>query len=77
MDQCLEVGLPLASACSGRGACGKCLLTVLKGGQAMEPPTLEEAVLLAKLGAQKDQRLACQCHPPSPLADLVVTTGYW
>ena len=77
MEQCLAVGLPLASACSGNGACGKCVMTVLRGGQVLEPATPREAAVLARNGAGTDQRLGCQCPMPSADADLLVTTGYW
>lgn len=77
MDQCLALGLPLASACSGNGACGKCVMTVLRGGQLLEPATLREAAVLTKNGAGADQRLGCQCPMPGADADLLVTTGYW
>jgi adenylate cyclase len=76
MDQCLAAGLPVASACSGRGACGRCVVTVLRGADGLRPPTSHEAGVLARNGAAADQRLSCQCEP-GPGADLLVTTGYW
>jgi ferredoxin len=77
LAQCLEVGLPVASACSGQGACGKCLLTILRGAQGLPPAQPHEAGVLARNGAQADQRLGCQCLTPGPDVDLLITTGYW
>jgi ferredoxin len=77
MARCLAAGLPVASACSGRGACGRCLMTVLEGLEALPSVTTREAALLAKLGAGWNQRLGCQCRMPGPAADLLITTGYW
>ena len=76
MAQCLAAGLPVASACSGRGACGKCVISVLQGTEGLEPPTTHETEVLAKNGAKADQRLSCQCLPLAA-EDLIITTGYW
>ncbi len=77
LNRCLEAGLPVASACSGAGACGKCVLTILQGGDRLEPPTAHERAVLARSGAGAEQRLACQCHLPGLPPDLLITTGYW
>jgi ferredoxin len=77
MARCLAVGLPVASACSGRGACGKCVMTVLAGAGALRPPTAHEACVLARNGFGAAQRLSCQCRMPSPQLELVITMGYW
>jgi ferredoxin len=77
MDQCLAVGLPVGSACSGRGACGKCVMSVLRGADSLQPPSRHEAAVLARNGAVADERLSCQCTMPPVAADLLVTTGYW
>jgi adenylate cyclase len=76
MAQCLAAGLPVASACSGRGACGKCVVTVLQGAAALESPNPRELEVLARNGAEPNQRLSCQCLPVTT-SDLLVTTGYW
>jgi ferredoxin len=77
MDQCLGVGLPVASACSGRGACGKCVMTVLRGANSLVPPSPRETAVLARNEAGVEQRLSCQCGMPAAAADLLITTGYW
>jgi len=77
MARCLAQGLPVASACSGRGACGKCVMTVLEGAESLRPPAAHETSVLARNGAEDHQRLSCQCRMPSSKVDLVITTGYW
>jgi ferredoxin len=77
MARCIEVGLPVASACSGNGACGKCVLTILRGAETLAPPSSRERAVLAKNGAEATQRLGCQCWMPVAGADLLVTTGDW
>ncbi len=75
--RCQEAGLPMTAACSGQGACGKCVLTVLAGADTLEPATAHEQSVLARNGAGADQRLACQCQPSGRPQNLLITTGYW
>jgi len=77
MARCLAIGLPVASACSGRGACGRCVMTILGGGDGLRAPSARERAVLTRNGAAADQRLGCQCRPPAGLEDLLLTTGYW
>lgn len=77
MARCLAAGLPVASACSGRGACGKCVITLLQGSDLLDPADAHEAEVLARNAAGPDQRLSCQLQVPAGEADLLFTTGYW
>jgi len=77
MSRCLAGGLPVASACSGRGACAKCLVTVLEGAAHLTPPRPHESRTLGRNGAGPGQRLSCQCRVTDPSVTVVVTTGYW
>lgn len=77
MHQCLEAGLPVASSCSGRGACGRCMVDVLSDAGALSPMGLHEARVLQRNGAAPGVRLACQCRLERGPDDLVITTGYW
>jgi adenylate cyclase len=77
MARCLAVGLPVASACSGRGACGKCVLRILEGAEALSPVDLHELRVLDRNGAAADERLGCQARVEDALTRVVVTTGYW
>lgn len=76
LAQCLAAGLPVASACSGRGACGKCMVTVMQGGDTLESPSAREAAVLARNGAAPNERLSCQCEP-AMTTEVLITTGYW
>ena len=77
MARCLAVGLPVASSCSGRGACAKCAVRVLAGWEGLEPMDAHEARVLARNGAAPDERLACQARVADASADILITTGYW
>lgn len=77
MDACLAAGLPVASACLGRGACGKCLMTVLAGTECFPGPKERESLVLKKNQAGASQRLSCQCSMPTDPNPVIVTTGYW
>lgn len=44
----------------GKGTCGMCICTVVKGMENLEKKTHEEHMLLASQGARPSQRLACQ-----------------
>ena len=77
MARCLAVGLPVASACSGRGACGKCVLRVLEGGEALSAMDLHERQVLDRNGAAVDERLGCQARVADVMVQVIVTTGYW
>ncbi len=77
MVRCLAVGLPVASSCSGRGACAKCVVRILSGWDALAPMDAHEARVLARNGAAQDERLACQARVAVADADIRITTGYW
>jgi 2Fe-2S ferredoxin len=77
MDRCLAAGLPVASSCSGAGACARCAVEVLEGGEALTPPTRREEHLLARSGLPAPARLSCQCRILRSQATVTVRTGYW
>lgn len=77
MGRCLAVGLPVGSACSGRGACARCVVTVLAGAECLSPVQAQEARTLERQGAEAGQRLSCQCRVVDPAATVLITTGYW
>ena len=77
MDRCLAAGLPVASACSGRGACARCLITVLEGAPHLTPVRRHESRTLVRQGAASGQRLSCQCRVADPDEAILITTGYW
>ena len=64
-------GIPHASVCGGRGRCSTCRVRVGTGAEHLPAPSVEEARVLARVGASaKDVRLACQIRPT---ADLELT----
>lgn len=76
MGRALAAGLPVASSCSGRGACARCLVAVLQGEVCLSPVEDREAEVLTRNGIQPGHRLACQATAPGP-GDILITTGYW
>ncbi len=77
MAQCLGAGLPVASSCSGRGACARCAVAVLEGGEALSPMGPHEALVLVRERMAPEVRLSCQARLRDSRATVVVTTGYW
>jgi ferredoxin len=77
MDRCLSSGLPVASSCSGRGACGRCAMAILEGAEALSPPTIRERRVLKRNAHPDGSRLSCRCRVRDPEARIVVQAGYW
>ncbi len=77
MGQCLEAGLPVASSCSGRGACAKCVVSVLNGLEALSRPGAHELMVLSRNGLPDHARLSCQCRVMNSSKPVLITTGYW
>lgn len=77
MGQCLAAGLPVASSCSGRGACAKCAILVLDGWEALSRPGTHELLVLSRNGYPENVRLSCQCRVLNRGAKVFITTGYW
>ena len=77
MWQCLEAELPVASSCSGRGACAKCAVSVLDGMEALSRPGTHELSVLSRNGYPGHVRLSCQCRVLNRAAKVLITTGYW
>jgi adenylate cyclase len=58
-------GIPHASVCGGRGRCSTCRVRIGGDDRARLPAaSLEEAKVLARVGAPANVRLACQLRPP-------------
>ena len=77
LGRAVASGLPVASSCSGRGACGRCLVAVLSGDGALAPPSEHEREVLARNGTTPGTRLACQARLTDESRAVVITTGYW
>jgi adenylate cyclase len=63
-------GIPHASVCGGRARCTTCRIGVVSGLAMLPEPAGLEATALARIGATKGMRLACQIRPT---ADISVT----
>ncbi|MDE3246237.1 MAG: (2Fe-2S)-binding protein [Acidobacteriota bacterium] len=77
MGQCVQAGLPVASSCSGRGACGKCAVSVLCGMEALSRPGGHELLVLARNGYPDAVRLSCQCRVMNREEKILITASYW
>ncbi len=73
-DAACRVGLPVASSCSSEAVCGKCVMTLLKGNEALSLETPAETRLLNRDSREKNERISCLVKI---LSDCTVTTTYW
>ncbi len=63
-----HAGIPHASVCGGRGRCSTCRVRVSAGLRALPAARSDESVVLQRIGAPPDVRLACQLCPASDLS---------
>lgn len=63
LELALNAGVAHASACGGRGRCSTCRVRVLSGDESAPPPASQEALVLDRIAAPTDVRLACQLRP--------------
>ena len=61
-------GIPHASVCGGRARCTTCRVLVTKGIDRLPEPTALEAKALARIGAARGVRLACQICPTADIS---------
>ena len=69
LDASRRAGIPHASLCGGRARCSTCRVRVLLGLDRLPPQAPVESRVLARLGADRAVRLACQLKP---VADVSV-----
>ncbi len=62
LNTLLAEGVRIDTVCGGLAECGRCLVRVRKGAEALSLPTAREMVRLAALGAGPDYRLGCQTY---------------
>ncbi|MBI4913521.1 MAG: 2Fe-2S iron-sulfur cluster binding domain-containing protein [Acidobacteria bacterium] len=77
MARCLQAGLPVASSCAGRGACGRCALEILEGAEALSRRSRREWEVLSRNGHPEGWRLACRVRIRDEDARILVRAGYW
>jgi adenylate cyclase len=63
-----HAGIPHASVCGGRGRCSTCRVRVSAGLRALPAARSDERVVLQRIGAPPDVRLACQLCPANDLS---------
>ncbi len=63
--------IPHAAVCGGRARCSTCRVRVIEGMEKLPPVTAAEAMVLRRVGAPWNVRLACQLRPT---ADLRIST---
>jgi adenylate cyclase len=56
-------GIPHASVCGGRGRCSTCRIRVRGEIHSIDPPAEDEQLVLRRIGATPNVRLACQLRP--------------
>ena len=61
-------GIAHASVCGGRGRCSTCRVRIERCGEALPPPSEDEARVLHRVGAPPNVRLACQTRPRADVA---------
>jgi adenylate cyclase len=68
LDASRRGGIPHASLCGGRARCSTCRVRVLLGLERLPPMAPVETRVLARLGADRAVRLACQLKPLSDIS---------
>jgi adenylate cyclase len=63
-----ENGIPHASVCGGRARCTTCRILVTNGLRNLPEPSGLEAKALARIGAARGMRLACQICPTADIS---------
>ncbi|MBP6218494.1 MAG: (2Fe-2S)-binding protein [Oligoflexales bacterium] len=60
IDVCEDVDTSILFGCRD-GACGACMIRVLKGSENLSKMQESERDFLETMAAEKNERLACQC----------------
>jgi|GEM_PF-1128501 len=68
---------PIASSCSGETVCGRCVVQIIGGADALPPAEPDELAVLAVYGAEPGERLACRLLREDASDELVLSTHYW
>jgi ferredoxin len=61
-----RAGVPLGSACSGAGVCGRCRVEVVEGSGSLTRPTALETAVAERCALGSSERLACQAVVAGP-----------
>lgn len=63
-----SAGIPHASICGGKGRCSTCRVMVISSAEALGEPDVHEQMVLHRVGAAPNVRLACQLRPTCDLS---------
>jgi len=74
LEAARRAGLPVAASCSGEGACARCALVILVGGEGVPVESRSEALAKARNRVDARTRLACRI---GVTGDMTVTAAYW
>lgn len=74
LEATVRAGLPIGSACGAEGACARCGLEIVAGGESLEPESEREKRIKTRNRIDERHRLACRVRPT---ADLTVRASYW
>ena len=74
LEAARAAGLPIASACSGVALCARCGLSVVAGGEALDPEREDERRQKERNRIPAEQRLACRAGVHGP---VTATAAYW
>ena len=61
IDMCEDHDTSILFGCRD-GACGACMVKIIKGGEFLNPMKDDERDFLETMGAAPNERLACQCR---------------
>ncbi|RKY02676.1 hypothetical protein DRP77_07520 [Candidatus Poribacteria bacterium] len=67
LEHARRLGVEISSECGGRGICGRCVVRIARGAEALSPLTEAER----EHGLSGGERLACQARVVKP-ADIIV-----
>ena len=74
LEAAREVGLPIASACSGVALCARSGLSVLAGAEALDPEQPDERRQKERNRVPAEQQLACRAGVHGA---VTATAAYW
>ena len=66
-----RAGVPIPTACNGKGTCGLCRVKILTGAEALPPLTVEEKKHLGNTYFISRLRLSCRVRPTADVEVLL------
>jgi ferredoxin len=69
-----DSGIPVGSACGGKGLCASCKLQIISGEKNLSRPNDRELDLAERNRFTKRERISCQTKI---LGDIEISAPYW